>query len=306
MFTLCTAHIAVNAQFCFHAFIDLDRGPSRTALFSSVTDPLYTTKYTLFFMMLVLGDIIVIYRCYLVWQKNILIVILPILLSLASAILAFMAVWATTHYPKARTAVFIINNASNWGTALFSLSLVANIYATSGIAYRIWSYERRSLKSQRENSYVAYRRSFKPIARIIVESGALNATFLIVYTAILDKRPLAISIMGDMAAPFVGVVFSLVIVRVALNSQREDGISRTVLTTINFAGRQGARSTITSGLDDTMTAHSRVLKFNHAHDISRPDFENGTELEDMTFKENSVSLSDVRRENRSNVDVMGV
>jgi hypothetical protein len=121
-----------------------------------------------------------------------------------------MAVWATTHFPAAQTANLIIKHAHPWGTALFSLSLIANIYATSGIAYRIWSYERRLLRSQHEHSYTAYRRSFLPIAKIIIESGALNATFLIIYTAILDKRPLAIAILGDMAAPFVGVVFSLV------------------------------------------------------------------------------------------------
>ena len=85
MFSLCTGHIAVNAQRCFHAFVDLDRGAPRNAIFNSVTNPLYTAKYTLFFMMLVLGDIMVIYRCFLVWQKNVWVVVLPILLSLASA-----------------------------------------------------------------------------------------------------------------------------------------------------------------------------------------------------------------------------
>ena len=97
---------------------------------------------------------------------------------------------------------------STW--ILFSLSLVANIYATCGIGYRIWSYEKLALKSQRNHTHEAYRRSLKPIARIVVESGALNAAYLVVYTAILDRRRGAVAIMGDVAAPFVGIVFSLV------------------------------------------------------------------------------------------------
>jgi len=84
MFILCTAHVAVTGQRIFDAFIPGDP-IARNKILKSVTLPLYSAKNAIFFIMLIFGDIIVIYRCYLVWSRKFLVVVVPILLSIASA-----------------------------------------------------------------------------------------------------------------------------------------------------------------------------------------------------------------------------
>ncbi|KAG5335737.1 hypothetical protein C0989_000525 [Termitomyces sp. Mn162] len=86
------------------------------------------------------------------------------------------------------------------------------------IAYRIW-------KNEGQFTLVANTRRGRllPIARIIIESGLLNTAYLVVYITVLQvqKGKGSLPIVADMASPLVGIIFSLVIVRVGLNSAKE-------------------------------------------------------------------------------------
>ncbi|KAG6812293.1 hypothetical protein H0H92_003602 [Tricholoma furcatifolium] len=229
MYLLATAQIVIDTTSIFQAFISLDRA-ARKARLADISIPVNATKRAIFFGMMILGDAIAIYRCYIIWLKNWWLIAIPSACSLISAILAYMTIWATQH-PEAGN--FILSTPWTYGTAIFVLSLVANAIATSLVAYRIWSNEREFNKTLGASDSgitrlaSAGRSRLLPIARIVFESGLLNTAYLIVYITVLQvqKGQGSLPIVADMASPLVGLIFSLVIVRIGIKNANRTAYS---------------------------------------------------------------------------------
>ncbi|KAI9061592.1 hypothetical protein FKP32DRAFT_1575597 [Trametes sanguinea] len=208
---LATARFAVDTTNVFVAFIHHDPRPARLAYLADVTQPLFTTKHSLLIAVLLVGDSFVNYRCWVVWGKNLWIVVVPIGLSFTSAAAGSYTMWAYSHLPHQT-----VLSEAKWLKAFFSLSLVANAFATSMLAFRIWSVD-RSMKTVMEPG----RKSrLSPIVRIVLESGLLNAAYLFVYVMTLEFGSEGLEIMSEMAVPLTGIIFSIVILRVG--HQRHD------------------------------------------------------------------------------------
>ncbi|KAG7099804.1 hypothetical protein E1B28_001615 [Marasmius oreades] len=234
MFVLATAEIVVNCVVIFDAFIEIAPGPNPRAVrklkMDNLGNPLVLAKKAIFLTMMILGDVIVIYRCWIVWAKNWYVIILSSLCCLASATIAYMTMYSAQHpgtYPG------LLERPWASGAAMFTLSIVANGVANLLIAFRIWRNEREvihhSTGSSRTagrlpSSVVWGRNSFFPIARIILESGALYTVFLIAFTIVLrretPRRQQSMPILANMITPLIGIIFSLVIVRVKILSNR--------------------------------------------------------------------------------------
>ncbi|KAK0435497.1 hypothetical protein EV421DRAFT_1835228 [Armillaria borealis] len=257
MYSLATAQIVVDCITIFNTFIPMDRA-TRQATLANVTIPTNAAKRAILFAMMILGDAIVIYRCWVVWAHNWYFVILPILCSVSSAVLAYMTIWATQH----RIAgAFILRTPWSYGTAIFILSLAANAISTSLIAYRIWSSERQLKASTAGTSG---RGHIMPVVRIIIKSGALNTAYLIAYITVLQvqKGKGSLPIVADMGSPLVGSIFSLVIVRVGLNKMRNN----TTVTT-------GAAPKVTNGFGSMAFAPSHELSTLNATGAESIDLE---------------------------------
>ncbi|PBK80916.1 hypothetical protein ARMGADRAFT_1146951 [Armillaria gallica] len=154
--------------------------------------------------MMILGNVIVIYRSWVVWGKKALLVLVPVIYSLASG-----------------TNIAILHKPWIFGTAIFSLSIVANIMSTALIAYRIWLAESQLVAAGVSK---AGKHNALKVVRIFIESGALNTTHLVSYAIVLHlgKGKGALPIVAIMASPLVGIIFSLVIVRIGLNRTISD------------------------------------------------------------------------------------
>ncbi|KAF4569917.1 hypothetical protein EYR40_008897 [Pleurotus pulmonarius] len=207
MMALATAQLAVDAVNIFQAFVDNNRF-ERVLFLSNPTLPIFAAKHAIFFTMIVVGDAINTYRCYVVWNKRILIVAPAIILSIGSAVCSYQTIWATQHLKS----VSIAGEAS-WGTASFALSISANSYATCWIAYRLWENEKNFFGNG------SRRNSLMPVVLIIIESGALNAAYLIAYIAVLQSGSHGLEILAEFSTPFVGVIFTLMIVRIKFRSK---------------------------------------------------------------------------------------
>jgi len=259
LFSLATTQIVVDTVSVFQAFLDTPNAAARNAYFLNDSNKILTAKHAIFFHMMLLGDVIVIYRCFVVYSLNIWIVIFPILCSIGSTVITYLITWASLH-PK--PGAFLLENDEAWGTALFSLSLVANVYAVSLIAYRIWTVEKRQGGLKPTYSWAGGRQSLMPVARIVLESGALNAAYLITYIAILDSGSSALTVISDLASPLVGLIFSMVIIQAELRTAREHSkqSARTTdtLGSVNYSPPTGSRTDVTRAGRDVNSSTTRV------------------------------------------------
>ncbi|KAJ6484643.1 hypothetical protein C8R45DRAFT_931093 [Mycena sanguinolenta] len=139
-----------------------------------------------------------IYRCYVIWDKNRYVVILPILMLIVTTIFAL--------------------DLKLPGTPFFVLSFSTNVLVTALTAGRIWWFFRRShilLKGEDQ-------RRLASAMAIIVESGALYSAAVLSYL-ILGAFPSTV-IIQEPIFQMMGIAPTLIIVRA--------GLGQTVNTTI--------------------------------------------------------------------------
>ncbi|KAA1475109.1 hypothetical protein DENSPDRAFT_409024 [Dentipellis sp. KUC8613] len=211
MFLLATAQIVTDTWNVFVAFFHHATRAERLAYLEDVTQNLFAWKHSVLIVMLFVGDSLVHYRCYIIWGRSIWVVLFPILLSFGSITCGFVIIGGSRdHFLPS------IRSQSPWLTGLFTLSLGANAISTILLAGRIWQHDRAT----RRVIHVT-ESALTPILRIVIESGAMNATYLLVWTLTLATKSQALETMAEMATVMFALISTLLILRVQLNADRE-------------------------------------------------------------------------------------
>ncbi|TBU38607.1 hypothetical protein BD309DRAFT_874014 [Dichomitus squalens] len=197
LIVLATARFIVDIANVFVAFIRHDPRSARLAYLEDVTQPLFTTKHILFITSLFVGDSFV--------SGERISGLFSYLWVYPDIVAGYYTMWAYSNLPDQT-----IPSEAKWLKSFFSLSLVANALATSLLAFRIWYVDR-------QRAHVAIDSpgsSLTPIIRIILESGAINAATLFAFVMTLSFGSQGLEIMSEMATPLVGIIFSIVILRI--------------------------------------------------------------------------------------------
>jgi len=120
-----------------------------------------------------LGDALVIYRCYCVWNNNLPLVILPLLLLGGSiAVNIYTLSWFQHPMDFSRKSEIMSLNA------IYPISLIQNVITTGLIALKIWNQHRQSSASGVVDR--SSRLSLIKIMRIIVESAMVYTVQLFI------------------------------------------------------------------------------------------------------------------------------
>ncbi|KAJ7464500.1 hypothetical protein FB451DRAFT_1263676 [Mycena latifolia] len=264
MMTLATAQIIVDTVNIFWAFIDKEPRLARQFFLENATEPIFAAKHSIYFTMMLLGDSIVIYRCFVVWSNNYWVVLVPILCSLGSGVCAYQTIWAVRHIQSAT-----ISAETKWGIAVLALSMSANIIATSLLAYRIWNSERQLSKSMGQTSGYKFSSgaNHRRVVRIVLESGLVNTAYLIAYTAVLVIGNTGLEVMAGISTPLIGIIFTVVIIRAATSSDvvpstQQLPFSARNISTNRYNGRSDIQITVDSTIvnDDSMEMKGRFQK----------------------------------------------
>ncbi|KAJ7910292.1 hypothetical protein B0H13DRAFT_2012761 [Mycena leptocephala] len=170
-----------------------------------------------------LGDGVVIYRCYVVWNR-IDIIILPSMAWLASFA---MVIWILNSLAQG-TAVAV---EAHQIVTLYATTLAANLSATSLLAFRIWQADRNAQKLHASHG------SLRPILIVIIESGALyTVTLILAMVTILHFLAMEY-VINTIIPAVISITFSMIFIRIGLPKSREDlqnGSRSFPLTNIEF------------------------------------------------------------------------
>ncbi|KAJ7436628.1 hypothetical protein FB451DRAFT_1570990 [Mycena latifolia] len=192
---------------CFHGFIYFNHGKSADVYFNDSSGALSTADNTFLGLSIVIGDAMIIYRLWVVWSFNKIVLILPIL-SLLGLITSLAIAVETTK----RVAVQSISLEAGLipGTVF---TLVTNIYSTSFIAWKIWRTVRDCTPVGGINLGI--------IVAIVVESAAIN-TSAFIFTAITHQLNNTLqNIMLPAVPAILGIVNGLIHVRVLMGRTME-------------------------------------------------------------------------------------
>jgi len=194
-------------------------------------------------MQTLVGDAFIIYRLNLVWNGNRL-VVYPILTCFIGSIGVAIGALQEVGRASLDTSVFM-TSVSHWLVSIFTLTLFTNLSSTTLIAFRIW-WTHRKIK---DLAVVRSGQGILPAMVIIIESGSIYSACLVILLSLYLLGSYAQYIVLDAVTQIIGVVFSLVIVRVALGISSESTSNQIKMTTFRVVTVED-RSTADSKADD--------------------------------------------------------
>ncbi|KAJ6495812.1 hypothetical protein C8R47DRAFT_373389 [Mycena vitilis] len=213
MFVVATMHVAVNFTRIIKAFIGFADAPGGPASFYNLlAETTQMLGSTLYVIQTLVGDALVLYRCYLVWERSLLIIAFPFALLLGSTATGIGILWA---FDKVGRAEIFAEELSRWITSFFSMTFATNVICTALVAYRVWSINKK---------HVSFRvHKLRPLMLLIVESGAIYSATLMVLLILYNVDSWFQYVVLDAVSPIVGIVFSVIILRIVLGISTEEG-----------------------------------------------------------------------------------
>ncbi|KAI0325174.1 hypothetical protein GY45DRAFT_1330645 [Cubamyces sp. BRFM 1775] len=207
LFASCTAHFALEFS---HFFVTLrDTGVDG---YANETKPLVGADILISLTDLI-GDIVLVYRCWIVWERKYWIVLLPLLTAIAGfsciAEVVHLVVTLDPTAPVAPRALVPL------GFAGYALPLVTNVLTTGLIVARLW-HTARSADARYGGRMVGTARAAQTAVAIIVESGALYLAAQLVLVVLFVLGHPAQAIVAVMAVQIYGIAPTLIVLRVAL------------------------------------------------------------------------------------------
>ncbi|OSD05841.1 hypothetical protein PYCCODRAFT_1443198 [Trametes coccinea BRFM310] len=238
MFVVATMHVATNFSRIILAFVvhaDAPGGPA--AFFNELSNFTQMFGSTLYVIQTLLGDGMVLYRCYLVWERKVAVVVIPCLLLLGSTATGIGILYSFDKVvPQA--SIFVVQ-LNRWITAFFSMTLVTNFICTALVAYRVWSMNRSTLSFRQHK--------LRPIMVLIVESGAFYSATLLALLILYNVDSWFQYVVLDAVSAIVGIVFSLIMRRIATGISTVEGETALVEPSAIASGIQLSRTSFRGG-----------------------------------------------------------
>ncbi|OBZ73827.1 hypothetical protein A0H81_06048 [Grifola frondosa] len=186
-----------------------------------------------------LGDSILIWRVWIVWNKKILIIVFPVLATVAAFVIGIIS-----------AAVITSVNSLNRLLPVPTGALAVNSILCSYLEWRMAQIS--------ESTRFRTGRSYGKVILLVIESGAILASANIIALVLEKMENPGLHVILDILAPLLGLVPTLIVVLshidLALGNHANERCTRTV--TSSFAAKTGSTGT-TMYMTPLPTIHSR-------------------------------------------------
>ncbi|KAF7296949.1 Carboxylic ester hydrolase [Mycena indigotica] len=187
-----------------------------THVFSHGSGFMTLTKTVCVGIQTLIGDAILIWRCWFIWKsKTQLVIVLPVMGWIANCVLN---AWVDQLLSKVTEGLVTGSKIQPFGRAFWILSICINIYATGLIVLRLWMVERNNSQFRlgTGSATTATTKRKTPLARAmrnIVESGLLITVSSILMCIAFTKQSTLNFPASAFAFQSVGIAFNLIIIR---------------------------------------------------------------------------------------------
>ncbi|KAA1472831.1 hypothetical protein DENSPDRAFT_207217 [Dentipellis sp. KUC8613] len=186
---------------------------------------------------IIVGDTVVIWRVWAIWNRNRAVCIIPLIFLFGAADLVVAGITGTTLFYVTPDDTRAEQVAMICELVFFSFCASTNIVATVLIAIRAWNH-RRLLRVSMHNGKLSEATAHlrRPFA-LAIESGALYSSTWIILLSIMPhsaKVKGADSVLLDMLVQLTGIYPSMIVVVVCLKQSLNDTVNSIDLTSIHL------------------------------------------------------------------------
>ncbi|KAK0466641.1 hypothetical protein IW261DRAFT_1613127 [Armillaria novae-zelandiae] len=221
MYIMATMHISVRWFYARRAFIT--NGETEETRFSALTDslvaggPLWvpTISSIVASINILIADGVIIWRCWIIWQRNWRIIVLPSICTLCGTVfdVCFLVQELTPLTdPEGKPVTPWGSNAINWGVAYYSMTLSTTVICTTLIVFRL-------TQASRAGNFLPFvQNPYHKVMEIMVESAALYVVALAIYIPFIATNSPYSNYPQVVLASVTGIAPALILLRVASRS----------------------------------------------------------------------------------------
>ncbi|KAH9972423.1 hypothetical protein BGW80DRAFT_372330 [Lactifluus volemus] len=209
----------------------------------------------------ILNDGIVLWRAWLLWDRRVMLFILPFVFLVCTVVFTIVDLIYETDGLITHSMRYV-NTGTAFGWAIWGLTIGTNIWATSFMFIRAWQH-RRFLRSvlDKEN---AKSKAEKTLA-FLVESGVIYICILVAYITIAAYGIVWETVLDRNLIQLVGIYPTAIVVVITMRLSATDilsrpgGVSRPYSTPIVFMPRSPTLQISEAGSNDSDTEDERKL-----------------------------------------------
>ncbi|TFK38856.1 hypothetical protein BDQ12DRAFT_682617 [Crucibulum laeve] len=206
IFITITSHWICTFLRLFQAFVTFNRGTTPLEFYADLTQTSEVVKTGFLMASLVIGDAMIIYRLWIVWSYNRLVIIFPICTLMGLTACGVGITYQFTQYKPGENVFLSV--AGRWITSDCVFTLCTNVYSTIMIAYRVWNVNVSSKKFGGAN--------LNSVLGIVVESAVIYTSWTIFFFASYQSESNLQFIAVDAWSAMSGIAFMFINVRVGL------------------------------------------------------------------------------------------
>ncbi|KAK0470064.1 uncharacterized protein EV420DRAFT_87920 [Desarmillaria tabescens] len=216
MWSVVTTNVALNMNINGVRFLR-QNGTGNTAVFDNYATPKLYLQLALEGINIIIGDGVVIWRAWLLWNQKRWILVVSSFLLLSTGVTIANGTYALSISPITLNNLFDDPRLSAWGIAAMMLTTITNLFATSLIVYRAWIHH-RLLRSVSGESVVSQFCKQNGVLAHLIESRVFYCGTWFVTIIIFVATNNRIRLMLDVLSQLTAIYPTLIIVLVSLKS----------------------------------------------------------------------------------------
>ncbi|KAG2002932.1 hypothetical protein CC2G_003577 [Coprinopsis cinerea AmutBmut pab1-1] len=202
------------------------------------------------------ADMLIIYRCYLIWGRKPLVILLPATIFLGSISFSILNIYWFRHRDALPSTTMY-----NILTATFPLYFAQNVITTGLISYKIYWQWRMSVDAGLQAAAGPGMIPLVAVVRILVESAALYTSQVFLLILFHTFWSPGSAMIQQLLVPTVGIAFALIAIRTHVGQGRDLASHPTGIELPSFRWADSGSSTESrvecEGPDETLTGRTR-------------------------------------------------
>jgi len=184
----------------------------------------------IFTLNVLIADLVFIWRCYVVWNKRIIVTIIPLMMTISGLALSIVSVVGQVEVTRTKLPGQVPQKFVTFSTPYFGLSLATSLYATILITVKMALVRREFVQQNVAKGLIGVPGSTISQWRLLMieipaEAAVIYSVNLIAWIVLLARKNEKLVYPQDLHPQITGIAVSFIVYRVVM------GYSRRVLTT---------------------------------------------------------------------------
>ncbi|KAJ7793268.1 hypothetical protein B0H14DRAFT_2927558 [Mycena olivaceomarginata] len=210
IFVTCSVHWILTVIRFFRGFLGTPDIDSARLYFADNSKMTQVIRSAFGEITLLIGDAVIIHRLWLIWNRNLRVIVLPVLSWLGVLVCAI-----TVAYLFSRSSVGhdpFVRSGRGWPTATWVLTVITSIYCTAFIAWKVWRTS-RAVKEIGDGPLMS-------VLAILVESAAIWTRWVVFFAVFYQTGSVLQYLTAQLTPPIIGLVNIFIHLRVHLGWSR--------------------------------------------------------------------------------------